>query len=92
MNDTRQPIPPTDYSIDATRDRLIALAKVGSWYEQRTGRKLHRTVPYSWRHRGVQAADGTLIRLPTVRLGGIRYTSEEAIAWWAAAIDGGLLA
>ena len=89
VSDTRQPFPPSDYSIDATRDRLIALARVSSWYEQRTGRKLHRTVPYRWRHRGVQTADGTLIRLPTVRLGGMRYTSEEAIAWWTAAIDGG---
>lgn len=38
--------------------------------------------PYRWAQIGVEG-----IRLPTVRLGGMRYTSEEAIAWWTAALS-----
>ncbi len=75
--------------IDPCRERLIALARLGSWYEERTGRRLHRCVPYRWRQRGVRSADGRVVRLPTIQLGGVRYTSEEAIAWWTTAIDRG---
>ena len=89
MSDSSQHSPSRAHNIDPTRERLIALARFGSWYEQRTGRTLDRTVVYRWRRRGVRAADGSRLQLPTVQLGGVRYTSEEAIAWWSAAIDAG---
>ncbi len=76
------------YTINPNRDRLIAMARLVEWYEERTGRRLHRSVTYRWRQRGVRAADGTVYRLPTVRIGGFRYTSEEGIAWWTAVVDG----
>ena len=88
MRDTQHATATPGYAIDPNRDRLIALAGLATWYEERTGRRMHRSATYRWRQRGVRAADGTLLRLPTVRIGGIRYTSEEAIAWWTAAIDG----
>lgn len=88
QGDTRHATPTPGYSIDPNRDRLIALARLVEWYEERTGRRLHRSVTYRWRQRGVRAEDGTVLRLPTVRIGGARFTSEEAIAWWTAAIDG----
>lgn len=86
VSDSHQHPPSPTYLIDPTRECLIALASLGAWYEKRTGRKLHRTVPYGWRHRGVKRADGTIVRLPTVRLGGTYFTSEQAIAWWTAAL------
>lgn len=88
MSDTEHPPTIASYVVDPHRDRLIPLARLVDWYQQRTGRRLHRSVTYRWRQRGVRTPDGTVLRLPCVRIGGIRYTSEEAIAWWAAAIDG----
>jgi hypothetical protein len=88
MCDREQATTTPGYAIDPNRDRLIALARLVEWYEARTGRRLHRSVTYRWRQRGVRAEDGSLLRLPTLRIGGVRYTSEEAIAWWTAAIDG----
>ena len=88
MSHCRQHAPSRSHSIDPTRERLIALSQFGSWYEQRTGRRLDRTVVYRWRRRGVRTTDGSRLQLPTVQLGGVRYTSEEAIVWWTAALDG----
>lgn len=91
MSSDTQQAPTTQgqsYQVDPNRDRLIAMARLVEWYEARTGRRLHRSVTYRWRQRGVRAADGTVYRLPTVRIGGMRYTSEEAIAWWTAVVDG----
>ena len=79
--------PPTTFRIDPTCQRLIALARLGHWHAQRTGRGLHRSVPYRWHQRGIKDRDGCIHRLPTVRLGGIAYTSEEAIAWWTTALS-----
>lgn len=70
------------YSIDPARDRLLSLRRVVEWYTSRTGERLHRTVPYRWAQRGIGG-----IRLPTVRIGRARFTSEEALTWWTAAID-----
>jgi hypothetical protein len=90
VSHSSQRAPSRSHNIDPTRERLIALARFGSWYEQRTGRRLDRTVVYRWRRRGMRTADGARLQLPTVQLGGVRYTSEEAIAWWSAALDGGV--
>jgi hypothetical protein len=72
----------TIYRIDPLRDRLRSLRKLGAWHKERTGEDLHRSVPYRWAQVGIGG-----LRLPTVRIGGVRYTSEEAIAWWTAAIS-----
>jgi hypothetical protein len=88
VSDSQQHSSSLTYTIDPSHDRLIALATFPRWHEERTGRRIHRTLPYQWRSRGVLATDGTVRRLPTIRIGGVRYTSEEAIAWWTAAING----
>jgi len=72
------------YRVDPLRDHLLSLRRLGEWHRERTGEALHRSVPYKWAQVGVSG-----IRLPTVRIGGVRYTSKEAIAWWASEIDGG---
>ena len=71
------------YRIDPTRDRLLALRRLPAWFESRTGERMHRSVGYRWAKHGVRG-----LRLPTIRLGSARFTSEEAISWWSAAIDG----
>ena len=50
---------------------------------RRTGRRVHRDIGYRWRQRGVRG-----VKLPCTRLGGLYYTSEEAIAWWTRALAG----
>lgn len=89
MSSDTQLAPTTQsYQVDPNRDRLIALARLVEWFEARTGRRLHRSVTYRWRQRGVRGEDGTVYKLPTIRIGGNRFTSEEAIAWWTAVVDG----
>ena len=88
VSDSRRHPTSPDYTIDAGREQLIALSKLPNWYEERTGRPLHRTVPYGWRTRGIKTTRGLTVCLPTIKIGGIRYTSVEAIAWWTAAIEG----
>jgi hypothetical protein len=40
---------------------------------------VHPATPYRWATRGVRAADGTVVRLETIRVGGVLYTSCEAL-------------
>jgi hypothetical protein len=42
-----------------------------------------------WRTRGVRAADGSRVKLPTLLIGtGLRVTSEQALTWFFAAVNG----
>ncbi|MFN7590324.1 MAG: DUF1580 domain-containing protein [Planctomycetota bacterium] len=74
-------LPATIYEIDPTRDRLVSMRRVPGWFTAHVQEPLHRSAPYRWARQGIRG-----IRLPTVRIGGRRYTSEEAIAWWTAAL------
>lgn len=75
------------FLIDVNTQTLVRTATVPAWLEARTGTGKHRTAVWRWHDQGVVAACGHRIRLPTVRIGGITYTSEEAIAWWTAALS-----
>lgn len=77
VSDHTQLQPTPHHIIDPAREQLLAVAKLCAWHEQRTGKRPHRSVPYRWCREGING-----ICLPTVQLGGVRYTSEEAIAWW----------
>lgn len=77
VNDNTHQESTSAYRIDTNSDRLLQLARLADWLATRTGRQLHRSVPYSWRRNGIAG-----IRLPTVRLGGAHYTSQEAFSWW----------
>jgi hypothetical protein len=72
----------TQYEIDPTRERLVSMRRVPDWITAHSQEQLHRSAPYRWARDGIRG-----IRLPTVRIGGRRYTSEEAIGWWAAALS-----
>lgn len=65
------------YHIDALCDRLLALRRLADWHQHRTGEAIHRSVRYRWAKRGIRG-----IRLPTILVGGVRFTSEEAVRWW----------
>ncbi|MBK8977648.1 MAG: DUF1580 domain-containing protein [Planctomycetes bacterium] len=67
--------------IDPLHDHLIALRRLPTWLERRTGELVHRTVPYRWASRGIRG-----VRLPTILIGGTRFTSGGAFAWWSAAL------
>lgn len=74
-------LPEPSYEIDPTRERLVSMRRVPDWFTAHAQEPLHRSAPYRWARQGIRG-----IRLPTVRIGGRRYTSEEAIAWWTAAL------
>ncbi len=83
--DAAPPQPPR-YDINPVEERLIALRRLARWHADRTGERVHRSAPYRWARRGIRG-----VLLPTVQVGGIRYTSEAAIAWWTAMLTGGAL-
>lgn len=70
----------TTYTIDAANERLLDLRGLVKWMEQRTGRRTHINGARRWLRTGIRG-----IRLPSIMLAGIRYTSAEALAWWIAA-------
>lgn len=78
------------YTIDIHRDNLIQLPAVVEYWRQRFNKRLHRCMPYRWTNHGVLSADGELVRLPSVKVGGLKYTSIEAIAWWSATLQNAL--
>ena len=74
------------FAISFRTQSLVAVRDLPTWIEQTTGRTVHRTAPWRWCTSGLAAACGCRIRLPSIRLGKTRFTSEEAISWWTAAI------
>lgn len=71
----------TCYTIDATTERLIDLRGVCAWMEKRGARRPHINGVRRWfRRPGVRG-----VVIPSVMVGGIRYTSEGALLWWIAA-------
>lgn len=56
-------------------ERLITLSAAARWIAGRTDRKTHVSTVYRWAAKGL-ARNG---RLETIRVGGIVYTSREAL-------------
>ena len=67
------------FLIDVNTQTLVRTSGVPAWLAARTGVGKHRTAVWRWHGQGVVAACGHRVRLPVVRIGGISYTSEEAI-------------
>jgi hypothetical protein len=59
---------------------------------RRRGRKVHRATGFRWAKHGATAADGALIRLPTLRLAGSLCTSAEALQWFCDRLSAGPVA
>lgn len=70
------------YVICPATATLLPLRRLAEWHHQRTGDRIHRSVPYRWAHQGLRG-----VHLPTIRIGGRLYTSVQAIAWWTAALS-----
>lgn len=64
--------------IDIANEHLLALREVPAYLARSGGRRMHRSTAFRWVLRGVGAR-----RLESVRLGGVRYTSVEALARFA---------
>ena len=65
------------YSIDISRETMIAIADVPGHMEKLRIKRPHHNVVRRWTRRG-----GRGIPLPSVLVGIRRYTSHEAIVWW----------
>lgn len=65
-------------SIDPLVERLIPLKEVPRLLPRRNGRNVHYQTVWRWTNRGVRG-----VVLETVRLGHIRYTSQEALQRFA---------
>jgi hypothetical protein len=61
-------------------ERLLTLSAAAREIPGPTGRGLHVATLWRWAHRGVRG-----VRLETVMVGGIRYTSREALERFVAA-------
>ena len=70
------------YRIDPAVDQLVAVGEVPELVEKQTHWCPTSGCVQGWLRNGV---DG--VRLPSVRWGGRRYTSREAIAWWLAHVN-----
>ena len=74
------------FQIDVRTQTLIATPDLSEWLAERTGKRIHRSAVWRWWNQGVLAAAGERIKLPTICLGSVRYSSAEALAWWTAAL------
>lgn len=62
------------YSIDLQNEKLVAIGEVPSLLPRRRGKKTHYQTVWRWATKGI---NGKI--LATVKLGGVRYTSVEAL-------------
>ena len=69
--------------IDMQTDSLVHLREVPDLLPRRRGRKVHLSTVYRWTDRGV---GGT--KLETLKVGGVAYTSQEALARFIAELSG----
>src|SRR5262245_56861478 len=70
--------------IDLTVEPAIPLAAAtGLVPPARGGRRTHLSTLLRWIHAGARAADGTIVRLEALRLGGRWVTSREALQRFA---------
>ncbi|GJM20470.1 MAG: hypothetical protein DHS20C15_03850 [Planctomycetota bacterium] len=69
--------------IDMQADTLVHLREVPDLLPRRRGRKVHLSTVYRWTDRGV---GGT--KLETLKVGGVAYTSQEALARFIANLSG----
>jgi hypothetical protein len=61
-------------------EQVIPMSKVGDHCpSRRGGKKVHFTTGIRWAKTGLVADDGTLVHLETIRVGGTKCTSVEAL-------------
>src|SRR5688572_24079254 len=70
----------SSYAIDPGTERLVHVSDIPALVERWGARRPHRNAITRWRTAGLRG-----IQLPTVLVGGRRYSSEAALRWWVAA-------
>jgi hypothetical protein len=75
--------PTPAFRIDLASQRVFPLAELPNHVPPRRGGKpLHVATAFRWAKQGVRGQDGTLVRLPTLRVAGTKCTSLEALQWF----------
>ena len=64
-------------SIDTYKEKIISLDEGAKHVSRISGTKRNRRVLIRWSNRGVAG-----VKLPTIRIGGQIYTSQEALNWF----------
>jgi len=70
------------YEIDLQNEQVITLTDVSSYLPKRRGKKTHYQTVFRWATKGVR---GNM--LASVKIGGIRYTSLEALRRFCKSYD-----
>ena len=70
--------------IDIQNEEILSLAQAGRWLPQirgarATGKGVHPTTIWRWTHYGVAGPDGEKVLLESLKIGGTRCTSIEAL-------------
>ena len=60
--------------IDVTAETVVPFRELPKWTEKHFGKRKHPSTFHRWRLRGVRG-----VKLETILLGGIRFTSVEAL-------------
>ena len=69
--------------IDLHIEQVFPLGEIGEHLPKRRGKKAHKSIGYRWAGPGLRG-----IKLESVKVGGIRYTSREALDRFFARLDG----
>ena len=70
-------------------ETLINIAQATRMIPGRSGGKpLHRATLHRWISKGVKTPDGRVVRLESVRVGGQRMTTQEALQRFLGAMSG----
>lgn len=64
------------------REQVVALCDLSQHLPPRDGKRVHISTVYRWADRGING-----VRLSTLRIGGTRYTSIEAVERFIAALE-----
>ena len=65
-------------AIDINSEQLLTLAQAAECLPSRNGSSVHPTTVWRWMHHGIGG-----IKLPSIVIGRVRYTSREALQRWA---------
>ena len=72
-----------------TNETLVNLTQAARMIPGRSGDKpLHRSTLHRWMTKGAKTADGRVVRLESVRVGGQRMTTQEALQRFLGAMSG----
>jgi hypothetical protein len=67
-------------AIDVFNENLVTFSEAAKLLPRRPhGKRVHVSTIHRWRMAGLHSADGMVVRLETLKIGGVRMTSKEAL-------------